>query len=473
MKRFSPRCKWPVNAASDQRHGMSTLTFVLGSLLWCAVLGAMFFVMMKKPAPKIPDPVAADADSQDDPDADDGKPKSLVIRFPSKPLPEFEFAECLGGQVSRDSLKGRRWLAVFVFTRCVETCPMITRHVAELHKKVAESNPDFQFVTFSVDSSHDTAEVLKKYAETFNADHDRWKFLTGDEQTIHNLIRTGFTQYVAPNLGEKRKPGYEVAHTNRAVLVNEDGIPVATYLMTDPEEVVRLRRVIEGKTEFPTPVDGDSPVVGADGNPAVQFTPVPTEQQSAEPTKPSNEASGTGDAIPEQDGAASREDSAPTTSSSDQSISDMAPAGESAETRNERIEKALPGWVSRLPSVNALLNALCTMLLVAGFAAIRGGKRTVHRNLMVAAFGVSVIFLASYVTYHEALHKFTGERGRAFIGSDLAKMAYFAILIPHVILAIFVPILALRVFWLSWKERWPEHRRLARITLPIWLFVSI
>ena len=92
---------------------------------------------------------------------------------------------------------------------------------------------------------------------------------------------------------------------------------------------------------------------------------------------------------------------------------------------------------------------------------------------MVSAFLVSVIFLTCYVTYHEALYRFTGERGRAFIGSDLARTVYLGILIPHVILAVFVPILALRVFWLSWKERWPEHRRLAKITLPIWLFVSI
>ncbi len=462
------------------RGGMSTLTFVLGSLLWCAVLGAMWFVMVKNPVAGEPNTATAGTPYSDE----DGSPKSLVIRFPAKLLPEFEFDECMGGKISRDSMKGKRWLAVFVFTRCVETCPVITRHVAELHKKVAESNPDFQFVTFSVDSSYDTAEVLKKYADTFGADHDRWKFLTGDELTIHNLIRTGFTQYVAPNLGEKRKPGYEVAHTNRAVLVNEDGIPVATYLMTDPEEVVRLRRVIEGKTEFPTPVEGDAPVVGADGNPAIQFTPVPadgdskegaaTEDKPNDSSEPAKSESSTDESKPNATVTPpAHGDSTTPPSEPSQSQSETPPAGESAEARNDRIEKVLPGWVAALPTLNASLNSLCTVLLIAGFAAIRGGRRNVHRNLMIAAFGVSVFFLACYVTYHEALYKFTGERGRAFIGSDLAKTVYFAILVPHVILAVFVPVLALRVFWLSWKERWPEHRRLAKITLPIWLFVSI
>ena len=71
------------------------------------------------------------------------------------------------------------------------------------------------------------------------------------------------------------------------------------------------------------------------------------------------------------------------------------------------------------------------------------------------------------------LYRFTGYRGRAFEGSTLATRLYFSILIPHVILAAIVPILALRVFYLAFKERWPEHRRLAKITLPIWLFVSI
>jgi protein SCO1 len=71
------------------------------------------------------------------------------------------------------------------------------------------------------------------------------------------------------------------------------------------------------------------------------------------------------------------------------------------------------------------------------------------------------------------LHHFTGERGRAFVGSETATLVYRSILIPHVILAVFVPILAIRVFVHAWRERWPEHRRLAKITFPIWLFVSI
>lgn len=148
-------------------------------------------------------------------------------------------------------------------------------------------------------------------------------------------------------------------------------------------------------------------------------------------------------------------------------------ATDAAVICNEMIDQSLPVWVARMPDVNAGLNTLSTVLLMGGWLLIRNGRRTAHRNSMIAAFAASVVFLACYLTYHEALFRYTGARGRAFVGSDLARMVYYGILIPHVLLAAAVPILALRVFYLAWKQRWPDHRRLARITLPVWLFVSI
>jgi uncharacterized membrane protein YozB (DUF420 family)/cytochrome oxidase Cu insertion factor (SCO1/SenC/PrrC family) len=458
------RCTEIRRSARHHRHGLSTISFVIGCLLWLLVLGSFWFVIRNRAdEPADGADMAAEIGRTDD--AVQAVPKSVVIRFPSRELPEFEFPECMGGTISRESMRGKRWLASFVFTRCVETCPIITRSVSELHTRVAKSNPDFQFVTFSVDSSFDTAEVLKKYAETFRADHARWKFLTGDENTIHDLIRRGFAQYVQTNLGEMRKPGFEVAHSNRAVLVNEDAVPVATFLMTDPEHVVRLRRIIEGKDEFPvpgpaltvTPTEGTNPPI------SLNLVPVQDSEASSDPV----------------DDESSDKASSETTPAANERNSSQAPtpesgsAKESAESRNERIEQKLPGWVGRLPAINATLNSVCTVLLIAGWISIRNGNRIVHRNLMISAFVVSVVFLGCYLTYHEVLYRFTGERGRAFVGSDLARLVYFGILIPHVILAVFVPILAIRVFIHAWRQRWVEHRRLARITLPIWLFVSI
>ena len=460
---------------------MSTFSFLLGCVLWLLVLAATWKLVVQKSG----DQKSPPSDSQPVASAGGEEPaeastSSVVINFPRRELPEFEFPECMGGVVSRKSLLGKRWLASFVFTRCVETCPMITRNVSDLHRRVAESNPDFQFVTFSVDSSYDTAEVLKAYAETFRADHERWKFLTGDENTIHELIRTGFTQYVKPNLGEARKPGFEVAHSNRAVLINEEGVPVATYLMTDPDHVVKLRRVIEGKDDFPVPgppVSG-GPVIG--NVPGFSFSVAPVGGSDATGEEAKSEVSSDGETSPKPYEATS--DEKKNSSGSDPDAVDAADKNEAdnsedseaaASERNEKIQQKLPLWVSRLPSINAALNSCCTILLVAGLMAIKSKKRILHRNFMVTAFLVSVVFLGCYLTYHQALHHFTGERGRAFIGSATATLVYRSILIPHVILAVFVPILAIRVFVHAWRERWPEHRRLAKITFPIWLFVSI
>ncbi|MEY3457884.1 MAG: BsSco, partial [Planctomycetota bacterium] len=221
---------------------MSALALIVGSILWILVLGSLWLIATRESsspaAPTNPESTSPSKDSGTADQIADPVPattKTIKLSFPSRPLPDFTFPECQGGTLSLADLKGKRWLANFVFTRCQGPCPLMTRDISDLHRRVAKSAPDFLFVTFSVDSSYDSAEVLRKYAETFQADPSRWKFLTGDENAIHDLIRRGFSQYVQPNLGEMRKPGFEVAHSNRAVLVNEDGIPVGTWLMTIPE----------------------------------------------------------------------------------------------------------------------------------------------------------------------------------------------------------------------------------------------
>jgi uncharacterized membrane protein YozB (DUF420 family)/cytochrome oxidase Cu insertion factor (SCO1/SenC/PrrC family) len=494
------------------RTGMSAASFVLGSVLWALVLALVFYLYLFRGKPDVADVAdgAGQSETVEPPeDAVVASTKTIRIGFPTRPLPPFEFPECQGGMISLDSLKGRRWLASFVFTRCVTTCPVITRDISALHKRVAESNPDFVFVTFSVDSSYDTAEVLRKYAETFQADPVRWKFLTGDEQSIHDLIRRGFVQYVQPNLGEQRKPGFEVAHTNRAVLVNEDGLPVATYLMTVPEDVVKLRRVIEGRDEFPQP----GPLLKTEStgeNPDVQLNLLPTapgagesagESASGKPSAGEKSGAGGSETVGEQgssvetggaesepgagDGCIIPEPGLDEESGKSQQSVDVGGGGslaaaiagvpqvESAAEQNRAIDEVLPDWVKFLPTLNAALNSLCFCLLLAGYLLILRGRKIEHRNCMIVAFVVSVVFLGCYLTYHEALHAYTGRRGRAFVGSELAKWIYLSILVPHVVLAAAVPMLALRVFWLAWKQRWVQHRRLARVTLPIWGFVSV
>jgi putative membrane protein len=120
-----------------------------------------------------------------------------------------------------------------------------------------------------------------------------------------------------------------------------------------------------------------------------------------------------------------------------------------------------------LAFVNACLNGTCAVLLVSGRVAIARGKRDVHRRFMVTAFVVSTVFLASYLT-RVAL---TGTHRDPHEG--LRHAAYIAILGSHMVLAALVVPMVLTTLWLAYKARFVRHRRLAKITFPVWLYVSV
>lgn len=120
-----------------------------------------------------------------------------------------------------------------------------------------------------------------------------------------------------------------------------------------------------------------------------------------------------------------------------------------------------------LPAVNAGLNALTSALLVAGFVAIRRGARVVHRYFMVSALASSALFLACYVAYHY-VHGDT-----KYAGTGLLKTLYLTILASHVLLSMAVLPLALSAVYFALRQRHSSHRRVARIALPVWLYVSV
>jgi putative membrane protein len=119
-----------------------------------------------------------------------------------------------------------------------------------------------------------------------------------------------------------------------------------------------------------------------------------------------------------------------------------------------------------LPTLNASLNATCTVFLLAGFWCIRRHHPKAHAVCMTAAFGVSVLFLIFYLIHH-ALHGTTH-----FPASGWVRSLYLAILISHTFLAIPTVPLAIWTMALAGKGRLTQHKRLARWTLPIWLYVS-
>jgi len=123
--------------------------------------------------------------------------------------------------------------------------------------------------------------------------------------------------------------------------------------------------------------------------------------------------------------------------------------------------------VRDLPALNALLNTTSAVLLAAGYRLIRQGRREAHRMAMTAALAASALFLASYLVYH-------AQAGSVkFTKTGWVRPVYFTILISHTLLAACVAPMALVTVWRAWKGRFERHRRLARITLPLWLYVSV
>jgi putative membrane protein len=123
--------------------------------------------------------------------------------------------------------------------------------------------------------------------------------------------------------------------------------------------------------------------------------------------------------------------------------------------------------VSRLPAFHALLNGTAAVLLTAGFLLIRRGKVGAHRAAMVGAFALSTVFLVSYVTYHSQ------SPGAHFGGEGWVRPLYFSILITHVILAPVVLPMALYTMARALRDEFQRHRRIARWTFPLWLYVTV
>jgi len=123
--------------------------------------------------------------------------------------------------------------------------------------------------------------------------------------------------------------------------------------------------------------------------------------------------------------------------------------------------------VRDLPTLNAFLNATSAVLLVTGWTFIRSGNRDAHRRTMIAAFVCSAVFLTSYLVYHAQVGSVR------FPGAGGARTLYLGILLTHTVLAAAVAPMAVTTFVFAWKGRFEKHRRLARWTLPIWLYVSV
>lgn len=123
--------------------------------------------------------------------------------------------------------------------------------------------------------------------------------------------------------------------------------------------------------------------------------------------------------------------------------------------------------VSDFPLINACLNGVATVLLLAGYIAIKKGKKELHRDLMISALGVSAAFLVCYLFYHYHAGS------KPFPELGWIKTVYLVILLPHIVLAAVMVPMILKTFWHAWQQDWVRHRRIAVWTFPIWIYVSL
>ena len=123
--------------------------------------------------------------------------------------------------------------------------------------------------------------------------------------------------------------------------------------------------------------------------------------------------------------------------------------------------------VSDLPALNATLNATSAVLLVTAWILIKRGHWTAHRNVMLAAVCTSVLFLTSYLVYHAQVGSVR------FTKQGPIRLVYFSILLTHTILAVVIVPMVIVTLWRGLSAKYDRHRRIARWTLPIWLYVSV
>lgn len=155
------------------------------------------------------------------------------------PAPRFSLVERSGSPVSAGDLRGRVWIADFIYTSCRDTCPLQSRAMAALQADL-QSYGDLRLVSITVDPLTDTPEKLAQYADRYGADRERWLFLTGGLEEIRRMVQDGFRLSAAPAGGETPDP--VVFHSARFVLVDRTGEIRGYYDSNDPEALQRLRQ---------------------------------------------------------------------------------------------------------------------------------------------------------------------------------------------------------------------------------------
>jgi protein SCO1/2 len=166
----------------------------------------------------------------------------VLGRVPDPPrmgaLPDFRLTERSGRPLSLADLRGRPWVADFIFTQCAGACPAMTARMARLRRDLST---DVAFVSFTVDPAHDTPEVLARYAATFRAD-ESWHFLTGAQKDLYDLSVGGFklAAMEVPPADKAAGGDGPFLHSSKFVLVDAQGVIRGYYDSTDEQALRAL-----------------------------------------------------------------------------------------------------------------------------------------------------------------------------------------------------------------------------------------
>ena len=172
---------------------------------------------------------------------------NLDARLVSKNLgkaPDFALTDQNGKKTSLADLKGHVWIADFIFTRCQTLCPLMTNQMALLEKRLGPSGA--RFVSFSVDPEHDDPKTLLEYARKYNANADRWVFLTGEKEALWKLSSEGFRLGVDEVSPDEIKAGAQpILHSSHFVLVDREGTIRGFYDSSEPAKLEELTQDAE------------------------------------------------------------------------------------------------------------------------------------------------------------------------------------------------------------------------------------
>lgn len=154
-------------------------------------------------------------------------------------VPDFSLVERSGKKTTLAELRGKIWVADFIYTNCTDTCPLQTADMAKLQEQWLNES-DLELVSFSVDPERDTPRVLSHYAGRFKADAKRWLFLTGGKDEISRLVQDGFRLAVVPAPNGNHGSGV-IVHSPRFVLVDRQAQIRGYYDNRDPKAMQRLK----------------------------------------------------------------------------------------------------------------------------------------------------------------------------------------------------------------------------------------